>query len=135
MVLNNMNKIYWVIIEVNFDEPILSKNESISETVGFFQTFGCTADTEELMRKSINYSLSKTEWLEDLHPEIQFDISIIDHHDVEREILLDNEINEYLESSPYENGLWYQSGRSYFHKEDDDSGDGYLVEVVPKNMH
>jgi len=88
------------------------------------------------MKEDIYSTLSSTEWLEDLHTEIEFDISIIHSNDVEKEILLDDEINEHLASLPYKNGLWYQSGRSYFHDEDDqENEEGYIVEVAPKDTH
>ncbi len=131
-----MDAIYWVIVEVYFDKPISSSDQGISDTVGFLQTFGCTANTEGLMKDRVYTSLFDTPWLKDLNPKIEFDISTINRMDVEKELLLDDEINEYFSSSPYEDGLWYQSGRTYFHdNEDSDDESGYLVEVIPAKPH
>lgn len=128
-----MDTIYWVIVEVYFDKPISNDDQGISDTVGFLQTFGCTASTEGLMKDWVCSNLFGTPWLKDLNPNIEFDISTINRMDVEKELLLDQEINAYFSSSPYEDGLWYQSGRTYFHDDDEESDDesGYLVEIVP----
>jgi len=107
--------IFWVIIEVNFKKPMHSEGAETPKIIGFFQTFGCTESTEGAMKKEINSCLIESEWFEVHGAEVEYDISVIDRKDVESEILLDEEINDFLQSSPYNKGIWYKSGKAFFH--------------------
>lgn len=123
--------IYWVIIEVNFNKPMSS--EGNPDTLGFFQTFGCTESSEETMKDTINSYLNKEVWVEAYALSIDFDVSVIEHNDVEREVLMDEEINESITSSPFNNGIWYKSGKAFFHGEKNNH-EHYIVEVAPKDV-
>ena len=126
--------IYWVIVEVNFKEPMINEGTNESEAVGFFQTIGCTEDSESLMKESIYSYLKESEWFEAHGAEVEFDISIIEEKDVETEILNDEEINSYILSSPFSKGIWYKSGKAFFHDETNND-EMHLVEIAPKNVH
>lgn len=124
--------IYWVIIEVNFKEPMSS--EEAPDAMGFFQTFGCTESTDAIMEETIKSRISSEKLAETYTSEIDFDISIIEPEDVEQEVLMDNEINQYIKSSPFDKGIWYQSGKAFFHDEENNN-EMHVVEVVPKDAH
>jgi len=126
--------IYWVIVEVNFKEPMPSEGMDTPETIGFFQTFGCTEASEISMKEKIESSLKEPEWFEAHGSEVEFDISIIERNDVQSEILMDEEINNYILSSPYDKGIWYKSGKAFFHGEENNH-EMHIVEIAPKDAH
>jgi hypothetical protein len=125
--------IFWVITEVNLDVPL--KSGGLDDAIGFFQTFGCTADSEAKMAESVQIELNKEEWVEVHGAHLKFDISIIEPGDVEREILMDEEINEYILSPPSNIGIWYKSGKAFFGKDDEEDAEMHIVEVVPNDAH
>lgn len=108
-------------------------SDELEDPLGFFQTFGCTSRTEEDMRLAILSLLNGEDWLEEHGATFEFDVSIIEQCDIQREVFLDEEIQASIESSPYEAGVWYQSGKTFFRDGDDDNV--YLVEIVPTNGH
>jgi hypothetical protein len=124
---------YWVIVEINFRQPLASTSPELEESLGCFQTFGCTSNTEEEMKQSILSVLAGEEWLEAHGATFEFDVSVIEQPDIQREVLLDQEIRDFIVSSPYEPGVWYQSGRAFFH--DGEEEHGHLVELVPNDTH
>ena len=125
-----MNPIYWIIANTVFDEPITGVGP-INDSTGFIQTFGCTMPEHELRDLLVDVMYQDTEWLRSYNPTLSLEISAISPQDVEEEISSDDEINDLLLSSPLEEGLWYKSGRIYYHEDDEDDETVYLVEVAP----
>lgn len=125
-----MNPIYWIIANTVFDEPITGVGP-INDSTGFIQTFGCTMPEHEFRDSLVDVMYQDTEWLRSYNPTLSLEISAISPQDVEEEISSDDEINDLLLSSPLEEGLWYKSGRIYYHEDDEDDETVYLVEVAP----
>lgn len=128
-----MGTMYWVVVDVLFDDPIYNPDISLPSIEGFCQTFGCTADSEESLLDNIGAALFASNWPDDHHPVLECDISIISPGDVETEIMQDEGICEYLFGSPYNKGIWYQSSRVFIHNEDEDGE--YVVEFTPETLH
>ncbi len=125
--------IYWINIEVNFDDdiPIINTddNETLKNAQGFFQEFGCTDANENDAKNLINEYLKETNDFKTSKMKTNFNrVATINFNDIDSEIYGDDDIKDSLLSNPTLKGIWYASGRAFFSDQLDDD-EFYGVEL------
>ena len=123
--------IFWINLEINFDEPMPVVNKQIDknekEAQGFFQDIGCTADDEQEAKVIITKYLERMSWLNLPKAEVLFDkIGIIPADEITSEVYEDPDIKDSLIGDPLKEGIWYVSGKAFF---GDEFGEDEFYEV------
>ncbi|XHR28146.1 MAG: hypothetical protein ACFUZC_19735 [Chthoniobacteraceae bacterium] len=82
--------------------------------LGFVQEFGCTADSQLEMQEMVRAIVLARE--DEENAIIHFDrIGEIAPEDLESEIYQDEDIALALMRAPTSKGIWYQTGRAFYH--------------------
>lgn len=111
--------IFYVTIDVIFKHPldfIDEKNLKKKRTVvGFIQEIGCTAESEECMRKVV-LALVLREHERNTTTAVFSRIGIIAKSKLKEEIYDDGDVSVALLGDPLKSGVWYKTGRGYYYE-------------------
>ncbi|MFH2067331.1 MAG: hypothetical protein ABIK15_19175 [Pseudomonadota bacterium] len=118
-------KIFWINLEINFKKALLVFNQDSKAlpkgSKGFFQEIGCSANDETEAQGFIKGYLNELQWIDYQNVDVIFNrIGEISAEEVDSEIYGDIEIKDSLIADPYEQGIWYLSGKAFFTDELDD---------------
>lgn len=108
-------EIYYVHVEVCFVVPLalLGERGKASKVVkGYFQEVGVTCCPNDLEQTVAAFVLKK-ERRENIRLEMTY-IGRISQHNLEKEILMDDDIGPSLIGDPNDFGVWYSTGKAYF---------------------
>ena len=116
--------IYWVNIDVKFEEPMELEDEENGVTTyekiyGYLQNLGATFPSEKTLKSAIAKLVYEDEYMNEMNVEIIFDyIGIIPPSQVQKEIYKDRDIAYALRSEPMNDGIWYRTGRGFYSDEE-----------------
>jgi hypothetical protein len=109
--------IYYVNIDVRFKKKLVLKFKDYSDQKmikGYLQEIGCTAPSEDEMKKMIKALVLQTEL--ESNATIRYErIGIIRDNDIQKEIYEDCDIASSLIGDPIKTGIWYKTGRGYYY--------------------
>ena len=111
--------IYWLSINASFINPWRIFDESDKATdelaYGFFKEIGITANSEESAKSSLQQHLATVDKISPSKINIGYQhVGIISHEEVQKEIYEDNDINDSLLQSPFNEGVLYSSGCGFY---------------------
>jgi len=128
--------LFWVRLIVTFHQPMPfldgDANEDGKGAEGFLQEIGCTTENEEEVKQMVIDHLNRISWLDLSASDVTFDrIGEIPREELASEIYGDTDVKDSLISDPLIRGIWYLSGKGFFHERASDD-EFYRVKVTRK---